>query len=431
VASTTDPTGTTGPFEATLEDLDPEVSAAVGNELARQRSTIDLVASESVPARAVLEAQGSILTTKYADGYPGRRDYDTCEWIDEIESLAIERAKSLFGAEHANVQPYSGSSANAAVLHALCEPGDAVLGFDFSHGGHPTQYAPATFAGRYYRTLAYHVRRDDRRVDMEEVAALAREHRPKVLFAGWSCYSRHLDFARFREIADEVGAALVVDMAHFAGLVAARMHPDPIPFADACTMTTHKTLGGARGGAILCRQELAEKVDAAVYPGEQGCPLPHVIAAKAVTFKLAATEPFRERMERTLEGARAIAEALISAQDRTQAPVVTGGTDVHQLLVDLAPGGREAWETLGRLNEIGISANAIPLAYDPMESPACSGLRFGATALASRGFNREQFLEVGMILAEALAQDGKDPRGSLAARAAELTSKASLYSYLD
>src|SRR5271165_5696375 len=327
--SGTDPS----PFECPLDDLDPEVSAAINSELARQRSTLDLVASESVPPRAVLEAQGSILTTKYADGYPGHREYDTCEWVDEIESLAIARAKALFGADHANVQPYSGANANAAVLHALCEPGDAVLGFDFRHGGHPTHYAPETSAGRNYRAFAYHVRRDDRRVDMDEVLALARLHRPKVVFAGWSCYSRHLDFARFREIADEVGAALVVDMAHIAGLVAARLHPDPVPFADACTMTVHKTLGGARGGAILCRRELGERIDAAVYPGEQGCPLPHVIAAKAVTFKLAGTEQFRALIERTLEGASTMAQVLVEAEDRTKAHVVTGGTDVHQFLV--------------------------------------------------------------------------------------------------
>ncbi len=418
------------PLEAVLQVIDPEVSAAIDGELARQRSTLDLVASESVPPRAVLEAQGSILTAKYADGYPGNREYDTCEWIDDVERLAIERAKALFGADHANVQPYSGASANAAVLHALCEPGDAVLGFDFAHGGHPTQCAAETFAGRNYRALAYHVRRDDRLVDMDEVETLARRHRPKVLFAGWSCYSRHLNFARFREIADEVGAALVVDMAHFAGLVAAKVHPDPVPFADACTMTVHKTLGGARGGAILCRQELAERVDAAVYPGEQGCPLPHVIAAKAVTFKLAGTDAFRERMERTLEGARTLAQVLLEAEDRTKAHVVTGGTDVHQLLVDLAPGGREAWATLRRLNNIGISANAIALAYDPLVEPACSGLRFGAMALASRGFGRGQFAQVGAIISDALANGGEDPDGSLAGRVAELTSEMPLYRYL-
>ena len=316
------------------------------------------------------------------------------------------------------------------MLHALCEPGDAVLGFDFTHGGHPTHYASETFAGRYYRAVAYHVRREDRLVDMEEVAALARRHRPKVLFAGWSCYPRHLEFARFRRIADEVGAALVVDMAHFAGLVAAKVHPDPVPFADVCTMTVHKTLGGARGGAILCRQELAERIDAAVYPGEQGCPLPHVIAAKAVTFKLAATDAFRERMVRTLDGARIMAESLVAAEDRTLATVVTGGTDVHQMLIDLAPGGREAGAMLRRLNSIGFSANAIALAYDPLAEPACSGLRFGSAALAARGFTREQFADVGGILADSLTHGGEDPDGALAGRVAELTAAVPLYRYL-
>ena len=394
------------PFESSLAEADPELAAAIKGELSRQRATLDLVASESLPPRSVLEAQGSVLSAKYADGYPKRRDYDTCEWIDEIESLAIERAKVLFRAEHANVQPYSGASANAAVLHALCEPGDCVLGFDFAHGGHPTQCGEGTFAGRNYKAFSYHVRETDRLVDLDEVDSLARRHHPKVIFAGWSCYSRHLDFPAFREIADAVGAALVVDMAHFAGLVAAGLHPDPVGLADACTMTTHKTLGGARGGAIVCRSGLAEQIDAAVYPGEQGCPLPHVIAAKAVTFKLAGTEAFRERVQRTLQGARTMADILVDAEDRTRAHVVTGGTDVHQFLVDLSPGGREAWATLGSLNDLGISANAIGLAFDPLVAPLCSGLRFGATALACRGFANEDFVEVGEILADALVLDG-------------------------
>jgi glycine hydroxymethyltransferase len=372
-----------------------------------------------------------VLSAKYADGYPKRRESDTCEWVDEVESLAIERAKALFGAEHANVQPYSGASANAAVLHGLCEPGEVVLGFDFAHGGHPSQGDRSTFAGRNYTCFSYHVRRDSRLVDMEEVAELSRRHRPKVIFAGWSCYSRHLDFAAFREIADEVGAAFVVDMAHFAGLVAARLHPDPVPFADACTMTTHKTLGGARGGAIVCRGDLAERIDAAVYPGEQGGPLPHVIAGKAVTFKLAATEAFRERLERTLAGARVMAGRLVEDQARTGALVVTGGTEVHQFLVDLAPGGLEAGAMLSRLNEIGISANAFSLAFDPRQAPECSGLRFGTAALASRGFSDEEFAEVGEILVEALANKGRDPGGILAGRVAALATKVPLYPYLD
>ncbi|MGA2529750.1 MAG: serine hydroxymethyltransferase [Acidimicrobiales bacterium] len=417
-------------FELSLSELDAQVGAALRGELSRQRHMLDLVASESVPPRAVLEAQGSVLTAKYADGYPQRRDYDTCEWVDEIESLAIERAKSLFGAEHANVQSYSGASANAAALHALCQPGDVVLGFDFGHGGHPSQCGEATFAGRNYRALSYHVRRDSRLVDMDEVADLARRHGPKVIFAGWSCYSRHLDFGAFREIADEVGAALVVDMAHFAGLVAAGAHPDPVPFADVCTMTTHKTLGGARGGAILCRGDIAGKIDAAVYPGEQGCPLPQVIAAKAVTFKLAGTEAFRERIRRTLEGAATMARALVKAEERTRAHVVTGGTDVHQFLVDLSPAGAEARATLSRLNRIGISANAISLAYDERLEPECSGLRFGAMALAGRGFGHEQFAEVGEIIADALAAGGAQRHEVLEKRVTELTAAMPLYNYL-
>ncbi len=459
-------------FGAPLREVDPEIAALIGDELGRQRAMLDLVASESVPPRAVLEAQGSVLTAKYADGYPGGRDYDTCEVVDEIELLAIERAKDLFGAAHANVQPYSGSNANFCVLHALCEPGDAVLGFDFSHGGHPTHYHDSTFAGRYFRAIGYHVRRNDRLVDMDEVAALARRHRPKVIFAGWSCYPRFMDFRAFRQICDDVGAYLVVDMAHFAGLVATGLHPDPVGYADACTMTVHKTLGGARGGAILSTEALAERIDAAVYPGEQGCPLMHVIAAKAVTFLVARTDAYRERMERTVEGAQTIAAALVAAEPRTGATVVTGGTDVHQLLVDLGGGegpsageashhggagsaggeqampssswsetasaagqGREAWAELRRLNEIGISANAIRLAFDALPEPGASGLRFGTTALASRGLGRPEFEEVGAILAEALSLRDTAGGRSAATRCAErvraLTEAFPLYGFIE
>jgi glycine hydroxymethyltransferase len=473
-------------FDAPLDEVDPEIAELIGAELGRQRATLDLVASESVPPRAVLEVQGSVLSAKYADGYAGRRDYDTCHVVDEIELLAIDRAKELFGAGHANVQPYSGSNANFCVLHALCEPGDVVLGFDFSHGGHPTHNDSATFSGRYFDAIGYHVRRDDRLVDMDEVAELARAHRPKVIFAGWSCYPRFLDFRQFRQICDEVGAYLVVDMAHFAGLVAAGLHPDPVGYADVCTMTVHKTLGGARGGAILSTEALAEQIDAGVYPGEQGCPLMHVIAAKAVTFAVASTEAYRERMERTVEGARAIAAALVEAEPRTGATVVTGGTDVHQLLVDLSGGaaghgegspphvkgaaagggaagggaagggaaggppaassswsepgspsgaGRQAWAELHRLNEVGISANAIRLAFDPLPEPGASGLRFGATALASRGFGPAEFAEVGAILADALAvRDGPGSPSAAAScveRVRALTEAFPLYGFLD
>jgi glycine hydroxymethyltransferase len=417
-------------LEGPLADVDPEVADIIRGELSRQRSTLDLVASESVPPRAVLEAQGSILTAKYADGYPGHREYDTCEWVDAVESLAIQRAKDLFGAEHASVQPYSGANANQAVLHALCAPGDPVLGFDFSHGGHPTHNDTATFAGRYYDAAGYHVRRDDRLVDMDEVERLARAHRPKVIFAGWSCYTRWLDFEAFRAICDEVGAALVVDMAHFAGLVAAGLHPDPVGLADVCTMTVHKTLGGARGGAILCKGELADRIDEAVYPGEQGCPLPHVIAAKAVTFGLAATDAFRERMERTVAGARRVAAALVEESENAGISVVTGGTDVHQLLVDLAPSGREAWTELRRLNEVGISANAIGLAFDRQQPPGVSGLRFGTVAAASRGFGDDEFAEVGMILAAALADRRAERTTELQDRVAALMSRFPLYRWM-
>jgi glycine hydroxymethyltransferase len=415
---------------APLGELDPEIAELIAGELGRQRDTLDLVASESVPPRAVLEAQGSILTAKYADGYPGKRDYDTCGWVDAVETLAIGRAMSLFGAAHANVQPYSGSSANQSVLRALCEPGDPILGFDFTHGGHPTHYHPDTFAGRYYSAVAYHVRQADRLVDMDEVADLAEHHRPKVIFAGWSCYPRFLDFRAFREICDDVDAYLVVDMAHFAGLVAAGLHPDPVAYADACTMTLHKTLGGARGGAIVCTEELADRIDGAVYPGEQGCPLPHVIAAKAVTLALAATDAYRERMERTVRGAQTVAGILAEAEGSLGATVVTGGTDVHQFLVDLAPSGREAWRQLDLLNKLGISANAIRLAFDPQAEPAASGLRFGTAALAGRGFGDTEFEQVGRILVDALAPAG-GAIGDVLARVQALTSAFPLYTFLD
>jgi glycine hydroxymethyltransferase len=416
--------------DAPLAEVDPEVAALLAAELGRQRATIDMIASENLVPRAILEVQGSIFTNKYADGYPGGRDYDGCENVDAVERLAIERACSLFGAEHANVQAYSGSSANAAVLHALCEPGDAVLGFAFDHGGHPTHYAAETFAGRYYRASAYHVDRETGLVDMDEAAALAAEHRPKVIFAGWSCYPRVLDFARFREIADSVGARLVVDMAHFSGLVAAGVHPDPVPFADVCTMTVHKTLGGARGGAILCRAELAGAVDAAVYPGEQGCPLMHVVAGKAVTFRLAATPEYRDRMARTVAGARLVAERLVAASAATGVRVMTGGTDVHQVLLDTAGAPFDGSEGLERLHAIGVNANDIRIAHDARPLPAVSGIRLGTAGLATRGFDEEAFGELGALLAATLGPDFEQARGDLAAQAAELAGRFPIYRYL-
>jgi glycine hydroxymethyltransferase len=382
-----------------LSSIDPELASLIHAELGREQMTLDMIASENLVPRAVLEAQGSILTNKYADGYPGARDYDGCQFVDEVEQLAIDRAKALFGAEHANVQPYSGTSANAAVLHALCEPGDTILGWDFEHGGHPTHGAKETFAGRFYTAHAYHLRREDRLVDYDEVAQLARAHRPKVIFAGWSCYQRYLDFDRFRQIADEVGAFLVVDMAHYSGLVAGKVHPDPVGIADVATMTVHKTLGGARGGLILAKSDLAERIDRAVYPGEQGSPLPPVIAAKAVTLLIAGREEFRTRMERTVAGAREVARALLEICPATKMEVVTGGTDVHQLLVDVSGAGIDAETALAVLHAIDINANDMRIAYDAYAPPQGSGIRLGTGALATRGFDTEEWAELGRIVA--------------------------------
>ncbi|RSS40843.1 serine hydroxymethyltransferase, partial [Streptomyces sp. WAC05858] len=330
------PTQVTTPLSVPLRELDPEVAAAVGAELHRQRSTLEMIASENFAPAAVMEAQGSVLTNKYAEGYPGRRYYGGCEHVDVIERLAIARVKELFGAEAANVQPHSGAQANAAAMFALLRPGDTILGLDLAHGGHLTHGMRVNYSGRLYKVVPYHVRESDLRIDMDEVERLALAHRPKMIVAGWSAYPRRLDFAAFRRIADEVGAYLMVDMAHFAGLVAAGLHPSPVPYADVVTTTTHKTLGGPRGGVILSRADLAKKINSAVFPGQQGGPLEHVIAAKAVAFKVAAGEEFAERQRRTLDGARILAGRLL-ADDVAEAgiTVLTGGTEVHLVLVDL------------------------------------------------------------------------------------------------
>ena len=403
-----------------LSAVDPEVAALIEAERVRQEVTLDLVASENFAPLAVLEAQGSILQNKYADGYPGNRQYDGCEYVDEIEQLAIDRVKALFGAEHANVQAYSGSSANTAVLHALASPGDPILGFDFNQGGHPTQYASENVAGRFYRGYSYGVRRDDRLMDMDEVLDLAERHRPKVIFAGGSCYPRVIDFPAFRAIADEVGAYLVCDMAHFSGLVAGRVHPDPVPYADVCTMTVHKTLGGARGGAILCRGELADRIDDGVFPGNQGGPLMHVIAGMAVTFGLASKPAFANRMARTLAGARTIAAAFFESSRADEAiSVVTGGTDVHLVLLDTSA-VVDATSALSRLHSVGINANAMRIAYDAAPDGGCSGLRLGATSSATRGFGQAEFEELGAILVAALSADWQSRLVELRERARAL-----------
>ncbi|MFF5258405.1 serine hydroxymethyltransferase [Actinomadura viridis] len=409
-----------------LSAIDPEVARAVAAELDRQQSTLEMIASENFAPVSVLEAQGSVLTNKYAEGYPGKRYYGGCEFVDVTEQLAIDRAKELFGAEHANVQPHSGAQANTAVYFALLQPGDTILGLDLAHGGHLTHGMRLNYSGKTLNVVAYHVRPDDGLVDMDEVAALAAEHRPKMIVAGWSAYPRQLDFARFREIADSVGALLMVDMAHFAGLVAAGLHPSPVPHADIVTTTTHKTLGGPRGGLILSREEYGKKINSAVFPGMQGGPLEHVIAAKAIALKIAGSEEFRDRQRRTVEGARLLAERLL-AEDSAKAgvKVLTGGTDVHLVLVDLVDSELTGRDAEDRLHGIGITVNRNAVPNDPRPPMVTSGLRIGTPALATRGFTAEDFTEVADIIALAL-QPSFD-QDALAARVRALADKHPLY----
>jgi glycine hydroxymethyltransferase len=411
---------------ASLAELDPEVAAAVDAELGRQRGTLEMIASENFAPLAVLQAQGSVLTNKYAEGYPGRRYYGGCEHVDVIEQLAIDRVKALFGAEHANVQPHSGAQANAAAMMALLSPGDTILGLDLAHGGHLTHGMRLNFSGKLYNVVAYHVSESDYHVDMAEVERLAREHRPKLIIAGWSAYPRQLDFAEFRRIADAVGAYLMVDMAHFAGLVAAGLHPSPVPHAHVVTTTTHKTLGGPRGGVILCEQSLAKKINSAVFPGQQGGPLEHVIAAKAVAFKVAASESFRERQLRTLTGARILAERLLGDDVvAAGATVLTGGTQVHLVLVDLRKSELDGQQAEDRLHDIGITVNRNAVPFDPRPPMVTSGLRIGTPALAARGFDDEAFREVADIVARALTPDYDAT--ALRARVIALTERFPLY----
>ncbi|RKT86234.1 glycine hydroxymethyltransferase [Saccharopolyspora antimicrobica] len=417
-------------FNGNLAAVDPEVAAAVGAELNRQQTTLEMIASENFAPQAVLEAQGSVLTNKYAEGYPGRRYYGGCEHVDVIERLAIERIKELFGATYANVQPHSGAQANAAAMFALLKPGDTIMGLDLAHGGHLTHGMRINFSGKLYNVVPYHVREDDHRVDMDEVARLARENKPQLIIAGWSAYPRQLDFKRFREIADEVGAKLMVDMAHFAGLVAAGLHPNPVPHAHVVTTTTHKTLGGPRGGVILSSdEEFTKKFNSAVFPGQQGGPLEHVIAGKAVAFKVAAGEEFKDRQRRTVEGAQVLAERLL-ADDAKAAGVqlVSGGTDVHLVLVDLRNSELDGQQAEDRLHEIGITVNRNAVPNDPRPPMVTSGLRIGTPALATRGFGKAEFTEVADVIAEAL-KPGFDETTSakLRARVEALAAKHPLY----
>lgn len=420
-----------------LQELDPEIYQVLEGELQRQRDTLEMIASENFVPRAVLQAQGSVLTNKYAEGYPGRRYYGGCEWVDIAESLAIERALEVFGGDYANVQPHSGAQANAAVLHALAQPGDTILGLSLDHGGHLTHGMKLNFSGRLYNVAAYGVDKETYRIDMDDVRQKAIESKPKVIIAGWSAYPRTLDFQAFRDIADEVGAYLWVDMAHFAGLVAAGLHPSPVPFADVVTTTIHKTIGGPRSGMILSSrgETLGKKLNSAVFPGQQGGPLMHVIAAKAVALKVAASPEFKDRQMRTLSGARILADRL-SQPDVSEAgiSVLTGGTDVHLVLVDLqnsALSGKDAEDLLHTVN-ITVNRNAVP--FDPRPPMVTSGLRIGTPALATRGFSDDDFREVADVISVALrdAALGREvDTEALKDRVAALTAAHPLYPGLE
>lgn len=411
--------------DQSLAEFDPEIAAVLEGELDRQRDTLEMIASENFVPRSVLQAQGSVLTNKYAEGYPGKRYYGGCEHVDVAENLAIDRAKALFGAEHANVQPHSGAQANASVLHALMAPGEKLLGLELAHGGHLTHGMKLNFSGKLYDVVAYGVDPKTHRIDMESVRSAALEHRPKVIVAGWSAYPRQMDFAKFREIADEVGAYLWVDMAHFAGLVATGLHPSPVPYADVVSTTVHKTLGGPRSGLILCKAELARKIDSAVFPGQQGGPLMHVIAAKAVALKAAASEEFADRQRRTVEGAQILAERLTADDVKNAgATVLTGGTDVHLVLVDLRHSELDGQQAEDLLHRIGITVNRNAVPFDPRPPRVTSGLRIGTPALATRGFGATEFTEVADIIAKALT--GAD-EAELRARVNALTQAFPLY----
>ncbi|HWH12992.1 MAG TPA: serine hydroxymethyltransferase [Solirubrobacteraceae bacterium] len=416
-------------FERPLAEVDPDIAAAIEAEIRRQQDTLEMIASENFVPRAVLECQGSVLTNKYAEGYPGRRYYGGCENVDVIERLAIERAKAVFGGDHANVQPHSGSQANACVYHALLRPGDTIMGLALPHGGHLTHGMKANVSGRLYDIAPYEVSPETYLIDMDEVERIALERKPKLLLAGWSAYPRIQDFERFRAIADLVGALFMVDMAHFAGLVAAGVHPNPVPYADVVTTTTHKTIGGPRAGMIICREEHAKKIDSAVFPGQQGGPLEHVIAAKAVALRIAATDQFRERQERTVAGARALAAALLETGNGVD--VFTGGTDVHLVLVDLRASELTGQDGEDRLHEIGITVNRNAVPFDPRPPMVSSGLRIGTPALATRGVTVEDFEEIGRIISRALQPDFDAARANLAERVSAIAERYPLYTYLD
>ena len=401
-------------FTATLEQADPEIAAAIKGELGRQRHEIELIASENIVSRAVLEAQGSVLTNKYAEGLPGKRYYGGCEFVDIAEQIAIDRAKKLFGCSFANVQPHSGASANAEVFMALMQPGDTFMGLNLAAGGHLTHGSPVNLSGRWFKPVPYGVRRDDHLIDMDEVERLAAQHKPKVIITGGSAYPRIIDFRRFREIADNVGAYLMVDMAHFAGLVAGGVHPSPLPHAHVVTTTTHKTLRGPRGGTILSNdEELAKKLNSAVFPGMQGGPLMHVIAAKAVAFGEALRPSFRIYAKNVLENAKALAETLKSGG----LDIVSGGTDTHLMLVDLRKKGLTGKVAEAALERALITCNKNGIPFDPEKPTVTSGIRLGTPAGTTRGFGIGEFRQIGEMIAEVL--EGLSRNKTDAAPAAE------------
>jgi glycine hydroxymethyltransferase len=414
-------------FSKPVADVDPEIAEVLQNEIRRQDATLEMIASENFVPQAILDCQGSVLTNKYAEGYPGKRYYGGCEYVDVAEQLAIDRAKELFGAEHVNVQPHSGAQANAAVYMALLEPGDRILGMKLDHGGHLTHGMKINFSGLYFDIVGYGVREEDSVLDMDELEQIAEDSRPKLILAGWSAYPRQLDFKRFREIADSVGAVLVADMAHFAGLVAAEEHPSPVPYADVVTTTTHKTLGGARGGMILCKEEFAKKINSRVFPGHQGGPLMHAIAGKAVALKIAETDLFRERQRRTREGAAALGEEMLAAGVN----VLTRGTDVHLVLADLRDSELDGKQAEDRLADIGITVNRNAVPFDPRPPAVSSGLRIGTPALATRGFQVDDFREIGRVIGEALTGDFSDQtKAELSERTRALAERYPLYPHL-
>ncbi len=416
-------------FNRPLADVDPEIAEVLALELERQQRTLEMIASENFVPQAVLECQGSVLTNKYAEGLPGKRYYGGCEYVDTAETLAIERAKKVFGAGFANVQPHAGAQANEIAYFALLEPGETILGLNLAHGGHLTHGMAKNFSGKLYNIVPYHVREEDSLVDMDEVARLAEEHRPKVILAGWSAYPRHLDFARFREIADGVGAYLITDMAHFAGLVAAGVHPNPVPHSHVTTTTIHKTLGGARGGMVLSNdEEIAKKLNSATFPGQQGGPLEHVIAGKAVALLIAQSDAFKERQQRTIDGAKAVAEELLGAGHGVS--VLTKGTDVHLVLVDLRESELDGQQAEDRLHDIGITVNRNAVPFDPRPPMVSSGLRVGASALATRGLQADDFQEVGQVIATALTPAFDAQRDELAERVTAIAERYPLYAEL-